>query len=520
MMSWLEGHLPKWAPFGGGSTAILEREETPEPEVVADNDNPQLMVLVNDASGFACFKTHTFAHAQAATEFILYWFRNDTDGFSAFWAMTEEPQSGQDNLSGAIAEPLVIIKDAQRIDVVYSFSFVDMESAQAFVDDEIENGTDLAQIMLYWAVPVRLVTDALGRSMLTPSVPPGVVAEEDTGAETADTWAARKEPAVEPLAEPDPAADTRRVLQEAPSAHTGVANGMSVGQETFELTSWIGRARKKPFRKEADQTPSGRSSSESALETRELPADAPSEPLAVAVADETPVADRGESIDGVGRPPATAEDPALLSQSPAAPNGFEDLSEEPSMKLAEVQITEDTLVENAVLEDAVVETVVEEAVVEAAALESVDAPPSPEIEERAERDEQQDERIEASVGDSEPDVKPESRPFQTEADRRLGESNEQYDRSHNGFITLEPVDIVVHTNGHSKIKPAEPPAEVTESPEATIETEAEQITDSEKDEAFDIRIDIQLGSSRAMKVKRCGLQENPFNGFKSPRGRF
>jgi len=53
-----------------------------------------------------------------------------------------------------------------------------------------------------------------------------------------------------------------------------------------------------------------------------------------------------------------------------------------------------------------------------------------------------------------------------------------------------------------------------------LETQAEQITDSETDEAFDIRIDIQLGSSRAMKVKRWGIQENPFNGFKSPRGRF
>ncbi len=517
-MSWLGGRLPKWGPFGGGSTAILEREETPEPEVVADNDSPQLMVLVNDASGFACFKTHTFPNAQAATEFILFWFRNDTDGFSAFWAMTREPQSHTP--SGTIAEPLVMIKDAQRVDVVYSFSFVDRESAEAFVHDEVENGTDFGQITVYWAVPVRLVTDALGRSMLTPSVPPRVVAAEETEADTADMWAAQEERAVEPVAEPDPAAEPRRVFKEAPNAHTGVANGMSVGQETFELTSWIERARKKPQRKGTDKMPSGRSSSKSALETRELPADAPSEPLAVAVADEAPVADRGESIDGVARPPETAEDPALLSQSPAAPNGFEDLSEEPSMKLAEVQITEDTLVENAVLEDAVVETVVEEAVVEAAVVESVDAPPSPEIEDRAERDEQQDERIEASVGDSEPDVKPESRPVQTEADRRLGESNEQYDGSHNGFITLEPVDIVVHTNGHSKIKPAEPPAEVTESPEATIETEAEQITDSEKDEAFDIRIDIQLGSSRAMKVKRWGIHENPFNGFKSPRGRF
>src|SRR5881397_1251103 len=91
MMSWLGGRLPKWGPFGGGSTAVLELEQTPEPEIAPDNDSPQLMVLVNDASGFACFKTHTFPNAQAATEFILFWFRNDTDGFSAFWAMTREP---------------------------------------------------------------------------------------------------------------------------------------------------------------------------------------------------------------------------------------------------------------------------------------------------------------------------------------------------------------------------------------------------------------------------------------------
>src|SRR5213592_170572 len=109
MMSWLEGRLPKWGPFGG-STAVLEREETPEPEVIPDNNSPQLMVLVNDAYGMACFKTHTFPDAQLATEFVLYWFRHDNDGFSAFWALTEEPSSGLNTLPGTIAEPLVMIK--------------------------------------------------------------------------------------------------------------------------------------------------------------------------------------------------------------------------------------------------------------------------------------------------------------------------------------------------------------------------------------------------------------------------
>src|SRR2546428_12739254 len=139
MMSWLGGRLPKWGPFGGGSTGIPEREETPEPEVVADNDSPQLMVLVNDASGFACFKTHTFPNAQAATEFILFWFRNDTDPFSASWARTREPQSHTP--PGTIAEPPVMSKDAQRVDVVYSSSFVATESAQAFVHDQAATGT-------------------------------------------------------------------------------------------------------------------------------------------------------------------------------------------------------------------------------------------------------------------------------------------------------------------------------------------------------------------------------------------
>src|SRR5438445_11499968 len=128
MMSWLGGRLPKWGPFGGGSTAILEREETPEPEVVADNDSPQLMVLVNDASGFAGFKTHTFTNAQAATEFILFWFRNDRDGFSAYWARTREQQCNSP--SGTLAEPRIKIKDAQRAEVVYSCSFADRQSAE------------------------------------------------------------------------------------------------------------------------------------------------------------------------------------------------------------------------------------------------------------------------------------------------------------------------------------------------------------------------------------------------------
>ena len=52
-----------------------------------------------------------------------------------------------------------------------------------------------------------------------------------------------------------------------------------------------------------------------------------------------------------------------------------------------------------------------------------------------------------------------------------------------------------------------------------VKAEAEE-TDDDADQAFKIRIDIQLRSSRAMKVKRWEAKETPFEGFKSPRGRF
>src|SRR5262249_17860415 len=109
----------------------------------------------------------------SATDFVVYWFRDETDGFSAFWAMSEDPPVGEDVLSSAEAEPLVIIEDARRPDVVYSFSFVDIDSAQAFVSDEVENGTDREQIKVYWASPVKLGRNAQGNPILTPSVPPG-----------------------------------------------------------------------------------------------------------------------------------------------------------------------------------------------------------------------------------------------------------------------------------------------------------------------------------------------------------
>jgi hypothetical protein len=548
-MSWLETRLPKWRPFGGGSTAVLERDEGPEPEVVLDDNSPKLMILVNDASGMACFKTHSFPDAKSATEFIVYWFRHDTEGFSAFWAMRDEP-SREVTLAGETAEPLVIINDAQRTDVVYSFSFVDIESAQAFVDDEVVHGTEPDQIKLYWALPVRLLTDANGKTILSPSVPPGVEHEADTEVEPIDRWAAHDEPPVDQIAKPDRAAEHRRVLQEAPNARTGVANGMSVGQETFELSSWIERARKKPQGNGDDgESPSVRPSAESRYDFREDRATAfePSQ-----VADETPLADLDEKSYGEASLAEAVEAPAITPEVPAAMNivqpikdvpftqtedgvpyveaatevVLQDVAEavagplvdEPSVEIVEDETDEDRSIADPVVAENSAE-VVEEVVIEAPSIEDESAS-ALEVSDRTRLDQDRDERLEASAEDSETDDAPLTLPVRVEDDGRQDEGHEQSNGHGNGFITLEPGDLVVHTNGHSKVETSEPPAEVSESPEATIHVEAEETAESEAEPAFDIRIDIHLGSARAMKVKRFEVKENPFDGFKSPPGRF
>jgi hypothetical protein len=523
-MSWLEGRLPKWGPFGGGSTAVLEREETPEPDVIQDN-SPRLMVLVNDASGFACFKTHTFPDAQAATDFVLYWFRHDTEGFTAFWAMTEEPLPAQGGPSRAMAEPLVMIKDEQRVDVVYSFSFVDIESAQAFIQDEVKNGADPAQITLYWAVPVRLESDALGCSILTPSVPPAAFTENGNRTETAGRQVAH-EPAVENITGPKRAVEARNVFREAPNAHTGVSDGMNAGDETFELTSWIERARKKPRSSPMDDP--SYTSPQTWFEKREAPVAIAFEPIADV--DEQPLTN---TVEPIGRAVLLAEPmeaQALISESPeradpefAAAEASEEIGAETPDIVLEDNVTapmvEDSMAGAEVIE-AVLEGVAhasfEESALEPSAVESVELP---EGEDQAQQVEAVEELVEPA-GDREVDVQTISTPVQADVNRDTYEPQRQADKSGNGFISLEPFDIVVHTNGHAKAEPAEPAVEETEAPEARIYAEAEETDDDETTEALEIRIDIQLGSSRAMKVKRWGIQENPFTGFKSPRGRF
>ena len=165
----------KW-PFGGNGAAVAELE--PEIEIVA-YDKPHLMMLAADASGLASFKLLTFPTAETAIEFIQRSFgdRSDT-GLIAFWAMTEKPIVSPQPGADTALEVMVMIRDDIRNDVVYPFSFTEMDSAQGFVQHELQRGLDANHVLLYWAVPVQLGISANGEIGLFPKAAPTEVDQE------------------------------------------------------------------------------------------------------------------------------------------------------------------------------------------------------------------------------------------------------------------------------------------------------------------------------------------------------
>jgi hypothetical protein len=176
-MAWLGGRV-KW-PFGSNGIAVAELEIEPEIEVVADG-LPQLKMLAADASGLASFKLFSFATAEDAIEYIRRSFgdRSDT-GLIAFWAMTEKPAVHRQPGADTALEVMVMIRDDIRHEVVYPFSFTDMETAQTFVQHEMQRGLDPANVLVYWAVPVQLGISADGQLGLFPKAAP-ISADPDT----------------------------------------------------------------------------------------------------------------------------------------------------------------------------------------------------------------------------------------------------------------------------------------------------------------------------------------------------
>lgn len=163
-MSWFSDRIGKFGRSGG--TALLQRETGAERAQVASG--PALIMLVADAHGVASYRLHAYHDTAPAKAFLEYWFPRSSDtGVISFWALTYEPDT-----SDIEAEPMVLVRDAAKPGVIYPFSFVDMDSAQAFARQEVEKGLGLDSVLIYWAATVRMERDAWGTLQVSPDSPP------------------------------------------------------------------------------------------------------------------------------------------------------------------------------------------------------------------------------------------------------------------------------------------------------------------------------------------------------------
>ncbi len=130
-----------------------------------------LMMLMPDASGIATYQQHTFFAASEAEAYLVSILRGDVqEGTIMFWGLTWQPS---DNGHREVeAEPVVLIRDPSRPGLVYTFSFVDLDSAYDFVRHEMKAGLDLNQTAIFWAVPAEATANHWGEITVTPSEPP------------------------------------------------------------------------------------------------------------------------------------------------------------------------------------------------------------------------------------------------------------------------------------------------------------------------------------------------------------
>lgn len=145
------------------------------PEDKATSGKPPLVLLASDSGGLTALRIHRFEDAKAACEYVE--FRNHRligGTVYPFWALPAEPsgtwRAGRDEPG----EPVVLIRDDRREDIVYPFSFADLPTAWTFARQEIGRGLEFDKISIYWAVPVEIVLDDRGRARIRPDAPPPV----------------------------------------------------------------------------------------------------------------------------------------------------------------------------------------------------------------------------------------------------------------------------------------------------------------------------------------------------------
>jgi len=161
-------------------TLILRRPSAPADEHKASSHSeslpqlagPPLLLLVPTVAGVSSYQLHSFPDGQSAADFISTLMTSYLRSrVHAFWAFQQETQFQPDARGRTRTEALVMIREARGSDIVYPVSFIDIESALAFVRFELERGQDPSLVSVYWAACARVDEGSEGVSVHPASAP-------------------------------------------------------------------------------------------------------------------------------------------------------------------------------------------------------------------------------------------------------------------------------------------------------------------------------------------------------------
>ncbi len=131
----------------------------------------------------------------------------------------------------------MLVRDADRREIVYPFSLPDMGLARAWIKKEATRGLDLRLVQVYRAVAVRICRDDRGRVRLTPREP-RPSRQPETASAVSEAEAQRRL-----LQTQEPASEAEAAeLDEAPRAKARASGNGREGSTIDELLEEINAA--------------------------------------------------------------------------------------------------------------------------------------------------------------------------------------------------------------------------------------------------------------------------------------
>jgi hypothetical protein len=146
---------------------VGSRNRIAEPGFHRPSSGARISVLVRERPGGAAL-CKSFSHVEPAEAFIQGRLnRQAKQGFLVFWTLPGQPVTDEDGLDER-AEVTVLVADKQSSDMVRHFTFADLKTARAFVNEKYAD----RDVGITWSLPITVYRDERGTVALSPSAPP------------------------------------------------------------------------------------------------------------------------------------------------------------------------------------------------------------------------------------------------------------------------------------------------------------------------------------------------------------